>query len=237
MNRAFVLALAAAALGAVVAAPARGQTFAGQSSRLTDVIRLDAGPLAFNINHLGEGKFVVRLLDESRRPIQVLVDAVGAFSGTQSVDIPAPGLYRFAVTADEDWSIQVAGTGWGPGAAHDADTFLEGRLAGEQAAGWSWSWFRRGLLGGTVAGPIGTAVAVIGAGRSQPDLITPDGADPRFAEGYREGLAERTVARRREAAMAGGLVGTGVFLYALVRLLDLDFGGFLGDPPPPVHPT
>lgn len=69
-------------------------------------------------------------------------------------------------------------------------------------APWSWKWMGWGFVGGAVAGPVGTALAYNRAGRG-------------------EGLEERIRSRRKESAFVGGMLGTAIFAYVLLQVVDL----------------
>ena len=231
----------------VLNTPAGAQSFSGRGSETTAPFPLQAGVTVFGVDYIGSGDFTVRLLDADRRSIGDLVDVTGPFSGTPSFRVPQAGEYRLEVRADGAWNIQRRRDGTlaaaGPNAGAQSDLGTEGRRAGESAVeqGWSWSWFGQGLLGGSVAGPLGMGVVFVRAGRSDVEL---SGAaseslaerDPLYAAGFREGFEARLHARRREAAAVGGLVGTGVFLYVILQVLDFDFGGSGGGREIPLPP-
>lgn len=90
---------------------------------------------------------------------------------------------------------------------------------------WPWGWSLRGFLGGLLAGPIGVGIAFRMASNSEVPTLAfagaAEGDDGFDAAAY----VERVIDRRKEATFAGGLVGTGVFLYALLVVLDIDNSG------------
>ena len=119
--------------------------------------------------------------------------------------------------------------------ARSRSVVFRGARAEENVA-WPWGWTLRGFIGGLLAGPIGTGIAFNMAGNSDvtpPQVAAADGA---AAPALDAALVERIRARRKEAAFAGGLVGTGVFLYTVLVVLDLDNSGETsidGQPRPP----
>ncbi len=104
---------------------------------------------------------------------------------------------------------------------------LEGRTAGIAAAGnLNAGWGLRGLLGGTLAGPVGLGLAVHYAGRSGIDPPpSPTPADALFTKGFREGFETRMRASRRKSAFVGGMVGTAIFTAALIYFVDISGSG------------
>ncbi len=116
-----------------------------------------------------------------------------------------------------------------------AQPFDQGFTQGEAAANeqpTDWGWFARGLVGGLVGGPIGTGVAFTMAGRSEVVLPAdaPSGRGA-FDEGYAQGYRDQLLFRRKEKAFVGGLVGTVVWGWAVLRVIDLAGGGSVtGDP-------
>lgn len=117
------------------------------------------------------------------------------------------------------------------------------RAAGETAAlSLSRSgWFGRGFLGGVLAGPIGGAVAFSRAGRvpALPPAAARqlEGRDPAYVHGFTDAFRQRLREERREAALVGGILGTGVFVAALLYLTDFHLdGGERRGPLPPDDP-
>ncbi len=240
-----ITALAAALLATSVPA-ARAQELVGTGPHATPLFRLEAGLAVFELEHKGRERFVVVLLDERAEVIAKLADAKGSFSGSKAVRVPRDGRYLVDIGADGDWRIRLRDAP--AGAPHPVsvvrdDTSLDpelaarARLAGEAAAGgWSWSWFVRGLVGGTIAGPLGAGVVVHRAGGSAVSSPEPHTAietyGPPYVASYHAAYTDRLLARRRSAAVVGGLVGTAAFLFALLQVIDVsgDAGGSVAPP-------
>lgn len=117
--------------------------------------------------------------------------------------------------------------------AEMSSAYEEGREAGVAAAEdiSSLGWFAGGLLGGAVAGPVGAAVAVVYAERSDLPLTPPlPGDGDAFREGYSDALSERVRADRKKRAFIGGMIGSGIFVFALIQVLDVNgLGGGSGE--------
>ena len=107
-----------------------------------------------------------------------------------------------------------------------SDTALvaRARMEGDTAAAKisQFGWFGRGLAAGTVAGPLGTWWVVRRAGRS--GVTVPDdrgmrlqSGEPDVAESYRDAFTHRLHGERKEYAFMGGVLGTGLFTFALLR--------------------
>jgi Kef-type K+ transport system membrane component KefB len=82
-------------------------------------------------------------------------------------------------------------------------------------------WAARGLAAGATLGPMGTAVVFVRAGRSE---ITPPpqaGVSGMFLAGFEVGYEAAARERRRDAALVGGLVGTTVLTFAVIRVVQL----------------
>lgn len=101
--------------------------------------------------------------------------------------------------------------------------------------------FLRGFGWGLLAGPVGGIVAVRRA--SSATLPFPEGRRNAFLElgaeyrnGYHEGFGSLYPPRRREATVAGAMVGTLGFAFILLQVTDLPsrsrFRGELPDGPP-----
>lgn len=213
----------------LVSAPAgalHAQSFSGTGSQRIGPLSLDAGVAVFDISHYGEGSFSVQVLNDEGERVGTLVDVRGAFAGTSALRVPAAGAYWLAVAASGAWQIGLQGeTNVAPASLAETE-----EAAPERVAPWSWGWTARGLVGGALAGPIGTAVAFAMAGGSRVDL--PEDA----SAAYREEMAERIRNRRREAAFVGGMIGTGIFAFVLLRLVDFSGADEVGFRPPTTEP-
>jgi hypothetical protein len=240
-------AVVAAAL-AFTAPPVGAQALTGTGQHATPLFRLEAGLAVFELEHRGRDRFVVLLLDDRAQVVARLADAPGAFTGSKAVRVPRSGSYLLDIQADGDWMVRLRDAPVGAlrpilagesGSAPDPERAAAARLAGEAAAGgWSWGWFTRGLVGGALAGPFGAGYVVHRAGSGGIELPpdpAPELVDPQDLTSYRDAYQSRLAARRRSAALAGGLVGTAAFLYALLRWIDV--GGEAGGTPPPPGST
>lgn len=241
------LALALLALGAT--ATAQAQSLRGSGTRATQAFPLVAGIAVFEVQHRGEAPFQMRLVDEQGQVVDEIASGVGAFGGSKAVRIPATGRYLVNVVADGDWSVRVRTGETALDAASDptADSAMAaGRTAGRAAAGrpGTGGWFAKGLLGGLLLGPVGTAIVASSADRgadqaatAAADALAPDRMD--YTVGYREGFADRLRQRRLRASLTGGIIGTAVLATVIISAITLRQGaqvngGNGGDPPLPL---
>lgn len=123
-------------------------------------------------------------------------------------------------------------------AADTADpAYASGAAHGDSIASakTEFHWFGRGFIAGVLTGPVGTWWAVRRAGRNGPDSPVDDAelasSDPAYRQGYRQAYTRRLRTERKEYAFMGGALGTAVFTYALIRLVQLqDHASARGDP-------
>jgi hypothetical protein len=102
-----------------------------------------------------------------------------------------------------------------------AKTMPEGVLAGSAAAqtiGTGGS-FAGGMAGGLFLGLIGTGIAYVAQGPSQPTMTTVAsnqqyGAD--YMMGFNQAFADESKRRKKSSALTGGLIGTGVLVLLVV---------------------
>ncbi|MFP6570887.1 MAG: hypothetical protein VB815_10345, partial [Dehalococcoidia bacterium] len=87
--------------------PTTLRTFAGTGDNVTDFIRLSEGMEIISESHVGEGNFVVWLLDEDGDNLKLLANDIGNYEGSTSVRIDSPGSYIITVEADGDWTVTV----------------------------------------------------------------------------------------------------------------------------------
>jgi len=249
----------ACAAAPVAGGRAAAQDFSGTGPAATRAIALPEGLVGFQVQHEGSGHYRFQLVDENGRLVQDLLDGSGVVQGSGELRVPRPGQYRIAVSGSGPWAIHLhppaAGTASPaagaqlPAPESTADTAAvpageqgrrDGVAAGRAASPWSWSWFGAGLAGGVVAGPVGAAVATVVAGHG-PVHVPGDSAllgarGPDYGAGWRTGFLSGAIGARRESALAGGLVGTLVFGWAVLRLTHLGSqggtSGTVGNPTP-----
>ncbi len=102
-----------------------------------------------------------------------------------------------------------------------------------------FSWAGRGFLGGVVAGPFGTAFVYHRAGDSGVEVPSAvldsvrsaGGSDAGHSDAFASGYAEGVRQRRREASIAGGMIGTGVLIFTIFQVFDIVGNGVGGGTP------
>lgn len=215
------------------------QQFTGRGQQATALFPLAEGLSVFEVEHRAEsGDFVVRLLDEQGQVVEELARGTGRFGGSKAVRVPRSGQYLLDVLATGPWSVRRRAADAAAGPEIDSPAYQQGQEAGMAAApGAGAGWLARGLAGGLLAGPLGAGVAVGMASRSDVPLPAPpaDGAplDLAYQDGYQQGFEQRVRANRKRMAFVGGMVGTGVFVFALIQALDIagsGEGGGTGNP-------
>ncbi len=228
-----------AVLAAGLAAPAAGQTFSGSGQEATRPFALIAGLAVFEMEHRGEGAFLVRLMDDKGNVVGEVANAQGVFGGSRALRVAETGRYLLDVVADGRWSVRLRSNDvdedGAPDPSHERG-LAEGTRAGGQPG--TFGWAARGFLGGLLAGPVGTGIAVSKAGSSTDgparnalaQLATSEG--PGFTAGYRDGFVGRLSDRRKRSALFGGLVGTGVLAYVLYQAIDIGRPQTAVDPDP-----
>ncbi len=227
-------------------ATVRAQSFSGSGQQATELFTLAEGLAVFEFNYEGTAQFVVQLLDADGKMVGELARAAGPLKGSRALRIDHRGRYLLDVSATGRWTITLREGQDAAGAVADrppADVvrtdsagapgtaatgaLLEGRTAGIAAAGnLNTGWGLRGLLGGTLAGPVGLGLAVHYAGRSDIHAPPPAApADALFTKGFREGFETRTKTVRRKSAFVGGMVGTAILTAALIHFINISGSG------------
>jgi hypothetical protein len=79
----------------------------GKGYKTTPSFQLEKGLVVFKLNHQGESRFKVALLDQDGRTVGYLVNTLGNFSGSKPISVDKPGVYFLNVSADGDWTIDV----------------------------------------------------------------------------------------------------------------------------------
>jgi hypothetical protein len=223
------------ALVSAFATPALAQQFKGSGPRATPMFALASGLAVFETEHRGEGAFLIKLMDAQGNVVSEIAQGTGVFGGSKAVKIPASGNYLMDVVATGEWSIRLRRTDVEIVAA-DSST-VRGTEAGrtDGAKPGTGGWFARGLVGGLILGPVGTAIAVNKAQNSSlPAAQNAANAlplgEPAYTAAYREAFADRLGTRRQRSALIGGVIGTGVLTVVLLQAFDL-VGSAEGDNP------
>ena len=212
------------------ATPALAQNFKGTGPEATAKFSLGEGLAIFEVQHDGEGAFLITLLDENGNVIVEVARGSGPFGGSKAVRIERTGLYLFNVDAAGEWSVRLrsddeAPTNGATAAGPAAERGNEAGYADASRVGTS-GWIARGFLGGVLLGPIGTGVAIAKAASSaENDAVATADRQPMedlsYATAWRQAYAERLRMRRQRSALIGGAAGTTVLLIALLQLVDL----------------
>jgi hypothetical protein len=205
----------------------QAQTATGTGQYATALFPLAAGLAVFEVEHQGQGSFVVRLLSDSGHVVDTLARGVGIFRGAKAARVPTMGLYLFDVSASGRWSVRVrpVTTMTAGGELVASDAWREGAAAGEQAARAhrGTRWLLGGLGGGAVLGPVGAGI-VFGAANRRESSLSPEltqslaGKDPMYVQAFSEAYLARRRSSRKSSAIVGGAVGTIVFAFAMIQI-------------------
>ena len=106
-----------------------------------------------------------------------------------------------------------------PAPSAESEVMARGQVDGTAAAGerGTAGWTAGGVASGLVAGLIGTAIIYVVANNSDVSVpadrrVQIAGQPALYQQGFESGYGSRLKARRRNSALTGGLIGTGVFL-------------------------
>ncbi|MGE7932090.1 hypothetical protein [Viridibacillus arvi] len=73
----------------------------------TKKFKLKDGFVIIKAKHTGGSNFAVKLLDENANPLELVVNEIGNYEGSQIYNVTA-GNYLFDITASGNWSIQMS---------------------------------------------------------------------------------------------------------------------------------
>ncbi|MDA2928496.1 hypothetical protein MYX84_00885 [Acidobacteria bacterium AH-259-O06] len=82
------------------------RSFSGTGQQATELFSLSSGLAIFNMSHSGSSNFAIWLMDSQGNRLDLLVNTIGSFSGSTSVQVQA-GIFVLDVTADGAWSVTV----------------------------------------------------------------------------------------------------------------------------------
>lgn len=83
------------------------QQFSGHGRQATAQFHLDKGIAQFNTSYHGQYNFIVELLDDQGKYVDLVANAIGDSSSSKLIGVPQSGSYIMNVTADGDWTITV----------------------------------------------------------------------------------------------------------------------------------
>ena len=240
MSRTRILVGAAAAV-LLTFGSAAAQNYKGKGPEATKTFPLAQGLVIFEVQHRGEGAFVVKLLDERGTVIDEVARGSGIFGGSKAIRVPQTGAYLFDVQAPGEWSVRLKST---EVADDETESVRNGREQGQADGGrpGTSGWFGRGLIGGLLGGPIGAGLVISRVdGSTERDLETAASARPMgdlaFAAAYREAFTARLRTRRQRSAVIGSALGTTVLAFTLISVIDIGRAGEGGlGPGDPVVP-
>ncbi len=85
----------------------RKVSFSGDRETATGFFLMSRSTKDFEMTHRGEGRFMVRLLDENGTKVgKSLAKTKGPFRGSASVRVPRDGIYLLQVEADGPWTVR-----------------------------------------------------------------------------------------------------------------------------------
>jgi len=219
---------------------AGGQSFSGRGPQATALFDLPQGLMVFEVEHRGnQGLFSVRLMAEEGAVVEQLASAEGRFGGSRAIGIPRPGRYLLDVAATGDWTVRVrSAASEGGGDGDNSPDYRQGAEAGAQVGrrAGGGRWFGVGLVGGALTGPVGAGVATAMAGRRPvtewPEPPRADNAS--YRQGFEAAYEAQVRDSRRRKALVGGMVGSAVFVSAVIALIEVSGRGGAeeGEAPP-----
>lgn len=80
------------------------QVLAGKGQQATTKFNLPDGLVVFDMQHDGKRNFIVKVLDDQGKTVELLVNDIGPFEGSKAVGIKG-GTFVMDVSADGNWSI------------------------------------------------------------------------------------------------------------------------------------
>ena len=86
------------------APPTVAQLIRGSGTKTSDV-QLSAGLTFFGFRYTGESNFIVRLLGQDAKLVELPVNTIGQYSGDTALRIPSTGKYTLNVESSGDWTI------------------------------------------------------------------------------------------------------------------------------------
>lgn len=80
----------------------------GRGDSVVGPLRLSEGLARFQLTHQGNANFAAILYRANGRRVDLLVNEIGAYSGSKATRIPDDGIYYLDLTANGSWSVMVS---------------------------------------------------------------------------------------------------------------------------------
>ena len=84
-------------------------TLSGRGQTAPSAFRLNNGIAIFRMSHTGQSNFVIWLFEVSTGDrVDLVVNEIGAFTGSAALSVRRSGIYMIDVSADGDWSVDIS---------------------------------------------------------------------------------------------------------------------------------
>lgn len=82
-------------------------TLQGTGNKASEVFTLDSGLRTFYMDYRGSDNFIVWLMDDQGRQVDLLANQIGNFNGSKAVGIPQTGTYLLNIQANGKWKVSI----------------------------------------------------------------------------------------------------------------------------------
>jgi hypothetical protein len=79
----------------------------GTGQEASEKFVLEEGLVRFNFLYKGQHNFVVWLLDNTGKKLELLINKIGYFDGSKAIRIDKTGIYLLDISADEYWLVTI----------------------------------------------------------------------------------------------------------------------------------
>ena len=83
------------------------ETIRGRGKQVSKLFTLQKGLAIFRMTHSGNRNFIIWLLDDNGKNVELLVNEQGSFDGSKAVGIDKTGKYILDIKGDGNWTITV----------------------------------------------------------------------------------------------------------------------------------
>ncbi len=94
---------------ATIAALPKPIDIVGNGDKVTQKVTLTKGTSRATLNYTGQSNFIIKMLDENGKDIDLVVNEIGPYSGTTFIPVPKTGNYVFNIQAEGNWALKLHG--------------------------------------------------------------------------------------------------------------------------------